>query len=85
MVWEGGFCYCIFTSWNVAPANFYWGCELKAAQKMVCVTKKCQWTWLDAYTHFKQKIRIKKKKKAISFRRLAKGENEALLNQLCLD
>lgn len=63
MVWEGGFCYCIFTSWYVGLANFYWGSELPAAQKIVCVTKKCQWTWLEVYIQFKQKLRIWKKEK----------------------
>lgn len=65
------FCYCVFTSWCVAPANFYWSCELPAAQKIVCFTR---WTWLDAYTHFKQKIRIKRKRKQYHLEGWQKGK-----------
>lgn len=63
MVREGGFCFFIFTSWYVAPANFYWRCELPATQKIVSQRNASE--RLDAYTHIKQKIRIKREKKAI--------------------
>lgn len=63
------FCYCIF----VAPCQLL--LELWAPSSSEnCVTKKSQWTWLDAYTHFKQKIRIKRKTKQYNLEGWQKGK-----------